>query len=215
MDQHLLFLINHRWTAPWLDTPMAAASSWDLWWPFLVVAGLLVAVRGGFHARAFLLVAGLAVGVTDGVVTDTLKDIVGRPRPHETVQGVRTLDLAKATPRFLALGKPLKAEHSVPGILPPKGNSFPSGHASNNFALATVVVLFFPGWGWLAFLPAACVAYSRIYVGSHWPSDVIVSAFLGAGVALLVCATVEMLWRWAGGRWLPRFYLAHPSLLGR
>ena len=161
-----------------------------------------------------LLAAGLSVGLTDAVVVDSLKHIVGRLRPHEELVGARTLDLAKAKPRLLALAKPLKEEYSHPGIRPPRGNSFPSGHSANTFALATVVSVFYRRRGWLAFLPASVVAYSRIYVGSHWPLDVLVSCFLGAGLALSVIAGLGAAWRNWGGRWFPSWHAAHPSLLG-
>lgn len=215
MDQQIFFLINAHWAAPWLDMPMALASSWDFWWPFLVAGGLALAIFGGFKGRVFLLVAGLSVGITDGIVVDSLKEIVGRPRPHEAVPGVRTLDLAKASPRFLAIAKPLKEEFSVSRLLPPHGNSFPSGHASNNFALATVVTVFWRRRGWLAFFPAALVSYSRIYVGSHWPLDVAVSALIGAGIALLVCAAAQALWRKIAPRFAPSLFFTHPDLFAR
>ena len=213
MDQHIFFLINHTWAHPGWDPVMAAASSWDLWWPFLVIGCILMLVLGGFRARAMLVAVGLAVGITDGLVVDSLKEMVGRPRPHEVLEGVRTLDLAKARPRFLALAKPLKQEYSNPGILPPHGNSFPSGHAANNFAMATVVFLFYRRWGWLAFIPAALVSYSRIYVGSHWPLDVLVSCFIGAGIALLVVSALGRVWPKLAKRWAPRLYERQPRFL--
>lgn len=191
---------------------MAALSSWALWWPLLLVLAAGVALWGGFRGRAFLLVLGLTVGITDGVVVRSLKDAVGRPRPHEMLEGVRTLDLAKATPRWLALGAPLVENFSEAGILPPSGRSFPSGHSANNFAAATVCTVFFRRLGWLLFLPAASVAYSRIYVGAHWPLDVTVSALLGIAIGLFVCAASEALWRRYGPRWTARLAEVHPSL---
>lgn len=214
MDQEAFYLINHHWAHPWLDMPMAVASSWDFWWPFLVAGGLAVLAFGGFRARMMLLAIGLSIGITDAIVVDSLKNLVGRPRPHEVLVGARTLDLAKAKPRFLAVGKPLKEEYSEYGIRPARGNSFPSGHASNNFAMATVVAVFYRRWGWLAFLPAALVAYSRIYVGSHWPLDVLVSCFLGAGIAFFVVACLDGAWRKWGARWFPSWHDRHPSLIG-
>jgi undecaprenyl-diphosphatase len=160
-----------------------------------------------------LLSAGLAIAITDALAVRTLKDFVGRPRPHEMLEGVRTLDLASARPRFLALAMPLKEEYSVARIRPPRGSSFPSGHAANNFAMAAVCAAFFRRWGWLMFLPAVLVSYSRIYVGSHWPLDVVVSCLLGAGVGLLLVAAVEALWRHWGGRCVPLLHAKHPSLL--
>jgi len=213
MDQQLLFLINRTWAHPGLDRLMAAFSSWDFWWPILLVAAISVAIFGGFRGRMLLLTAGLAIGVTDALVVDTIKNAVGRPRPNEMLEGVRTLDLAKARPRFLALGLPLREEFSVARIQPPRGNSFPSGHAANNFAVAAVFTAFFRRRGWLMFLPASLVAYSRVYVGSHWPMDVLVSCLIGAGIGFLVAAAMEAIWRRWGGKWLPALYLKQPSLL--
>ena len=133
MDQQLLFLINHTWAHPALDRLMAVMSSLDFWWPFLIALGLVAAIRGGFRMRMMLLTVGLAIAMTDAVAVRTLKDFVGRPRPHEMLEGVRTLDLALARPRFLALAMPLKEEYSVARIRPPRGSSFPSAHAANNF----------------------------------------------------------------------------------
>lgn len=214
MDQKALYLINHSWAHPALDKVMAVASSWDFWWPLLIAGGLAILVLGGFRARMLLLAVGLSIGLTDAVVVDSLKAMVRRPRPHEALVGVRTLDLAKAKPRLLAVGKALKEEYSHPGIPAPHGNSFPSGHAANNFTVATIVAIFYRRWGWLAFVPAAVVAYSRIYVGSHWPLDVLVSCFIGAGIALFVVAGLDGAWRKWGGRWFPSLHAGHPSLLG-
>jgi undecaprenyl-diphosphatase len=126
---------------------------------------------------------------------------------------VRTLDLAVVQPRLLAVFMPLREDYSVARIRPPRGNSFPSAHAANNFAVAVVVAVFFRRRGWLLFLPASLVAYSRVYVGSHWPLDVLVSCFLGLGVGLLVVVGVEALWRRWGGACLPQLHTRYPSLL--
>ena len=77
MDQQLLFLINHTWAHPALDRLMAVMSSFDFWWPFLVAAGVVAALFGGFRMRAMLLTAGLAIAMTDAVAVRMLKDAVG------------------------------------------------------------------------------------------------------------------------------------------
>ena len=212
MDQQLLLLINQTWTAQWLDRVMAAASSWDLWWPVILLATIAIVIWGGFLGRAFLLTAGLTIGLVDALIVDTIKDLTGRPRPHETIPGVRTLDLAKTRPRLLALALPLKEKFSVASKNPPRGNSFPSGHAANNFAIAAVAWAIFPKFGWLAFLPAGLVSYSRIYVGSHWPSDILASAILGISLGLLACWLVDKIWQRAGPKWMPRTFAQNPKI---
>jgi undecaprenyl-diphosphatase len=213
MDQRLFFIINHEWARPFLDRPMAVFSSWDFWWPILILAGLPIFVFGGFRARAAIVCAGLCVGITDGVIVDAIKDHVGRPRPNQVLEGVRSVDLAKAKPRFLALTKPLTVSYSRPSIYPVQGISFPSGHASNNFALATAIIAFYRRWGWLMLVPALLVSYSRIYVGSHYVSDTIVAIVIGIGVSLLVLALAEFLWRQFAPRLAPSLAVRHPSLL--
>ncbi|MGC1479606.1 MAG: phosphatase PAP2 family protein [Chthoniobacterales bacterium] len=212
MDQSLFTQINQHWTHPALDHFMAAISSWDLFWPLAVIAGLVALIFGGFHGRAALVCVGLVIGLTDALVVDTMKDIVQRPRPYQVLDGVRILDLQKAKPRIKALAEPVKLEISEPSILPVAGNSFPSGHAANNFALATALAIFFRR-GWLFFIPATLVAYSRVYVGSHYPSDILVASILGVGCALLALALLEAAWRELAPRWIPRIASHHPSLL--
>jgi undecaprenyl-diphosphatase len=215
MDQSLFHLINVTWTSPVLDLPMATLSSWDFWWPIAVVAGLLAFVLGGFRARVAIVCIGLAVGFTDGIVIRTLKGVVERPRPYQVLDGVRILDLQKAKPRLraLALAQPVKLEISEPSIQPVTGRAFPSGHAANNFALAVVLAVFYRRWGWLYFIPACLVAYSRVYVGSHYPVDVGVAALVGSACAFLVLALLEGIWRQLAPRAFPRLAERHPSLI--
>lgn len=214
MDEHFLYSINRVWTPEWLDKPMAVASSFDVWWPILIVVGLIMVICGGFRARACLLCIGICIGVVDGIAVNNLKDIIGKPRPHQVEENIRTLDLQKAKPRILAIPQPLKVEWSKPKSKSVRGGSLPSGHAANNFAIATVLALFYR-WGWLYFGVAAFVSYSRVYVGSHYPVDVLTSAMLGVFLSFLTVFLLNAVWkRWSGGPF-KSFKLRHPSLLGR
>ena len=67
------------------------------------------------------------------------------------------------------------------------GYSFPSGHTSAAFSTATSLSLAFPKWYVIApgYLWASSVAYGRMYQGVHYPSDVLIGAFVGAGTAVL------------------------------
>lgn len=192
---------------------MAALSSWAFWWPFVALAGVLLVVLGGFRGRAAVICAALSVGITDGVVSNTLKKTVDRPRPNQVLENVRMIDLRKTRPRFLAIFQPVKVELSRPALKKVGGSSFPSSHTANNFAVAIVLAVFYRRWGWLYFIPAALISYSRIYVGSHFPSDVLVAAILGSGVACVVLAVCESLWRRLAHRVVPRLFAAHSSLI--
>lgn len=193
---------------------MATLSSWDFWWPFAVLLGILLFIFGGFRGRTAVVCTGLCIGMTDGVIVDGLKGAFGRPRPNQVLEGVRMVDLEKAKPRFLALGMPVKEKFSEPRIYPITGISFPSGHASNNFALAVCAAMFFRRWGWLTFIFALMVSYSRIYVGSHYPLDVVVAMMVGAGVSLVTLGILEVIWRRFAPRVVPKIAAAHPSLFG-
>ena len=79
-----------------------------------------------------------------------------------------------------------------PLIIPASDNggpSFPSGHVSEAFATATSLSIVYPKWYFVApaFLWAATVGYSRMYLGVHYPSDVLGGAIVGAGSAWLSC----------------------------
>ena len=205
MDQRAFFLINNTWTHPALDRLMAAASSFDLWLPLILAVVGLTAWRGGTRARVFLVGLGLTLAVSDGVVGQSLKRAFHRPRPYQSVQGVRQVDLDRRShPRFLALFRPLDVHWSASPEQDPAardasrgaGRSFPSSHVLNNVCAAVVLAMFYRRWGWLYLIPATLVSYSRIYVGSHWPSDVIVSVFLAAAVAFWMMLLVQ----WAAAR---------------
>ncbi|MEO6788596.1 MAG: phosphatase PAP2 family protein, partial [Chthoniobacteraceae bacterium] len=173
-----------------------------------------VLVRGGFRARVFLAVTLVAVLLCDNVAGYGIKKLVGRLRPHESESGVRQVSLAY--PPEHGIFEPVQEVISgVPGnpVDSSPGRSFPSNHAANTACVALLAALFFRRWGWLAFFPALLVGYSRIYTGSHWPSDVLGGIALGLGMAMLTLLLMESFWRRFGPRLPPALAARHPSLL--
>ncbi len=65
----------------------------------------------------------------------------------------------------------------------PSTFSFPSGHATVAFACATVLALAVPRLRWPLYALAALIAFSRVYVGVHYPGDVLAGAVLGVAIA--------------------------------
>lgn len=113
------------------------------------------------RARPFVLVL-LADAAAEGI-SDALKAIVGSHRP-------RGYD---------------------PLVVVPHSHAFPSGHATVSFACATVLSSLVPRAAPLFVVLAAAIAYSRLYLGVHWPLDVVGGAAIGVATALLLLATAR------------------------
>lgn len=107
------------------------------------------------------LQVGVAVGATI-VETYVLKKFFNRPRPFITHSDLMPISLETDA-------------------------SFPSGHTSAAFSLATSLSLNYPKWYVIApsFLWASATGYSRLYLGVHYPTDVLAGAVLGAGTSWL------------------------------
>ena len=109
----------------------------------------------GFFLRLF--VTGGIAWISQWV----LKEWVGRPRPSEAMGAI-------------IIGHDVLA-----------GNSFPSGHAMIAWAMAVVIAAREPRWRWGLFALALLISFSRIYLGKHYPLDVLVGGFIGWGIGQL------------------------------
>jgi undecaprenyl-diphosphatase len=132
-----------------------------------LIAAVLVAMRR-LRPRA-LVQLGLAILVTSVIADGVLKPLVGRERPFVTA------------PEVVVIGDR------------PNDASFPSGHTANAFASALVLsrLAAVPSLGW--WLLAGAIAYSRVYLGPHYPLDVAAGAIVGIACAAATLAAVR---RW-------------------
>ena len=166
-DESLFRTLNLAGTNPVLDLLMVFFT--DLALPYVLALLVLPLWWRGHREQAFDLLVLLAVVI---VITEVLKYAFDRARPCDVLPNVNLL-----TPNACALeGDP----------------SFPSGHASRIFAVAALLAVYFrwPVKASAAFF-AVMAGISRIYVGVHWPSDVLAGAVVGIALALAFVAVAR------------------------
>lgn len=198
LDLHLLYLINQTWSRSWLDPVMARVSDFDSWRYPLIIAGTLTLIFGGFRGRLLLVLMALCLLIGDKGIGDTFKATIHRPRPNETEPHLRVVSVREVT-------------ESIPRHVT-KGNSFTSGHACNNVALAMVGCAIFGRWALWLWPWAALVSYSRVYTGSHYPSDILGSWIVAVVYAYFICKAAAWLWRRYAPVKCPQLYARHPVL---
>lgn len=167
MDHQLATWVNGWSGHPVLDEVMLWASWLNtralVWVAVAVVAAF--AVRG---ARGWRLMGAwrvlLAVMLASFVANDLVKPLAARERPYQVDSGI-----------------------SVIGP-PPSGSSFPSGHAATATAGAFALGLVAPGLRWAGWAFALLVLLSRLYIGVHYPTDIVAGALIGLACAWLATA---------------------------
>jgi undecaprenyl-diphosphatase len=212
MDEHLLFLLNQQWTHPVLDRVLGTLSSMDFWIPFLLLGAVWIAWKKRARGVACIAICILGVGLNESCIASPLKKLTRRARPHQSIEGVRRVDVAPVHPRLLSVAYPMQISHSgKPDPGDPMRRSFPSAHVLNSTLLSVVLWAFlrWPGW----FLLPLLMAWSRVYTGAHWPTDVLASLCLGVPFSLLLLRGCESLWRGPLTRRYPGWTAGSPHLV--
>ena len=112
-----------------------------------------------------------------------------RASAHMAATGVAALTLYKALKRWTRRPRPFRQHDGIVAHIPPLDEfSFPSGHTLHAVSFTTVALAWLP-WLWPLLLPfTALVAVSRVMLGLHYPSDVLVAIALGCGIGQAVLA---------------------------
>lgn len=172
-DRWMFIAINS-----WLANPVG-----DVVWPWitdydkhlivrilLVGVWLMLVIRGGARGRTVALLLIPVLVAADQFSSALLKQLIQRPRPCHTVDGARVIDIIHL-------------------IVPcGSGKSFPSSHAVNNFAVATLLAAYYRRLWPYVFGWASIVAISRVAVGVHFPSDIAGGAVIGICISLGIVA---------------------------
>ena len=155
IDLKLLYFINHTLSNPFFDKLFPFITEVKNWYIAYIILFLILIVKGGRIGRIAAVAMILLIVTTDQFNSFFLKSLVGRIRPCNIYSDLNVL--VTCTESF----------------------SFPSSHAVNNFGAAIFFTKIFPKYKWTLFTVATLMAFSRPYVGIHYPSDVIGGALIG------------------------------------
>ncbi|MFH2012922.1 MAG: phosphatase PAP2 family protein [Pseudomonadota bacterium] len=170
LDRSIFFAINNGLSSQLFDGIMIIFSLFGSGYilAILIGAGLYIFDRGNLK-RNYII--GIIAVLAGGVLVHILKEVVARPRPLEDMAD---LILANKVHINIVL-EPLR--HS----------SFPSGDTQTAFGAAMFLAYTYRKYVTVLFLVAFITGISRIYVGVHYPSDVVVGAVIGILASFLVC----------------------------
>lgn len=167
LDRSLYHVILYAPHPPWLNAFFIFVTRPENFAVGLAVALFFLLLWGGGRGRALILSAGIGVALSDPLASRLLKSLFHRTRPCHA-----------ETPAHLPLG----CSDSY---------SFPSSHAVNIFCEATIISMIYPRATPYAFLFATLVGYSRLYLGVHYPFDVMGGALIGVATGMLVVRTLS------------------------
>ncbi len=189
IDTAIFFFINRTISNPVSDVVWPLITEYS---NFLVIRIVLLGIwvmlmiKGGAKGRTAAFLCIVVLVVSDQLSSSVIKALVDRPRPCHEVGGIPVL---QGIHLLVNCGS---------------GKSFPSSHAVNNFAMATLFAYYYRRWTWAFFAWAALVALSRLGVGVHYPSDIAGGAIIGTFIAAAIIA----LWTALQRRYFPRFTAA-------
>ena len=163
IDRKLLFWIHQHISNPALDWLMPVITNQNNWIIPILVLILYLGFNADKRGRITLTILLISIIAVDSISAQILKPFFERIRPSHVYAGELNLLVSKG-------GK----------------WSMPSNHAANVFALAVVLSYFYEKVKIPLFVLAWIIAFSRVYVGVHYPGDVFIGGILGYGLAWIV-----------------------------
>jgi len=155
IDLAIFYFFNHTISTGFFDKFFSMVTNVNNWYiTYIILLGLLF-FKGGRVGKISVLGILILITITDQTSHKILKEFFERARPCNTLSDILT---------------PLGCTGSY---------SFPSNHAVNNFAAAAFFTKLFPRYKSVLFITASIVALSRVYLGLHYPSDIIAGAGIG------------------------------------
>ena len=162
IDRKILYLINDYLSNPIFDIFFVTITNEDLWAIPVIIGILILAFKGGNRARIAIGIILIATGLTDLTVVEVIKPAIARLRPSHTMGDTINVLIGRG-------GK----------------YGFVSAHAANIFCATTILSYFYDQWKKPLFFLAVSVSISRVYVGVHYPGDVLFGGLYGYGIAWL------------------------------
>jgi undecaprenyl-diphosphatase len=166
LDRAVFLWINNQWANPYLDAFFSAITWLGNGWIIFAVVAIFFAVKRPDYLYQHLPWI-IGVMLLSGLCVFALKKIIPRPRPLTDFAPL--IEAGKV--HINVLGEQLRYR------------SFPSGHTQTAFAAGVYLSLLLPRWAPLFIALAIAVGLSRVYVGSHFPLDVIVGCAVGVTLA--------------------------------
>jgi len=177
-DQWLFIKLNNQWTNPVFDILLPYFRNSVFWAPLYIFILAFIAINFGKKGLWWSVVFLCTVAITDLMGARIFKEVFHRYRPCQD-------------PDFMFHVRLLLKECSG-------SFSFVSNHAANHFGIATFALLTFRGifkkWMYLAYVWAFFIGYAQVYVGVHYPLDVLGGAVLGVLTGALTAWVFHKKW---------------------